>query len=205
VSEGRFREDLLARINLWTFALPGLKDRPEDIEPNLDYELRRTGAALGVNVTMNREARRAYLDFAAAPGSAWRGNFRDLNASVTRMATLAEGGRVTKAVVTEEIARLTTAWGASSPRASGGTAEPPNPRVAQLMEGIDAELDPFDETQLRHVLAVCLKSSSLADAGRKLFAVSIGRRRSSNDSDRLRKYLAKYGLRWADIAAARAF
>jgi transcriptional regulatory protein RtcR len=40
VSEGRFREDLLARINIWTFALPGLKDRPEDIEPNLDYELR---------------------------------------------------------------------------------------------------------------------------------------------------------------------
>src|SRR5215471_16157487 len=39
VGEGRFREDLLARINLWTFSLPGLQSRPEDIEPNLQFEL----------------------------------------------------------------------------------------------------------------------------------------------------------------------
>ena len=39
VRNGRFREDLLARINLWTFRLPGLADRREDIEPNLDFEL----------------------------------------------------------------------------------------------------------------------------------------------------------------------
>jgi transcriptional regulatory protein RtcR len=43
VAEGRFRDDLFARLNLWTFALPGLAERREDIEPNLDYEL---GAAL---------------------------------------------------------------------------------------------------------------------------------------------------------------
>ena len=39
VKDGRFRDDLLARINLWTFTLPGLTDRREDISPNLDYEL----------------------------------------------------------------------------------------------------------------------------------------------------------------------
>jgi transcriptional regulatory protein RtcR len=39
VREGRFREDLLARINLWTFTLPGLRSRSEDIEPNLQFEL----------------------------------------------------------------------------------------------------------------------------------------------------------------------
>lgn len=39
VSRGEFRDDLLARIDLWTFALPGLRNRPEDIEPNLLYEL----------------------------------------------------------------------------------------------------------------------------------------------------------------------
>ncbi len=39
VREGLFREDLLARINLWTFTLPGLRSRPEDIEPNLQFEL----------------------------------------------------------------------------------------------------------------------------------------------------------------------
>ena len=202
VAAGRFREDLLARINLWTFALPGLKDRLEDIEPNLDFELRRTGVALGVNVTMNREARRAYLDFATAPGSAWRGNFRDLNASVTRMATLAEGGRITQAVAAEEIARLTGAWEAAA--ADRPAADTRDPRVAALLADIGEALDPFDEVQLAHVLSVCLKSSTLADAGRKLYAISIQRRRSSNDSDRLRKYLGKFGLTWAAVAAARA-
>ena len=39
VNKGSFRSDLLARINLWDFQLPGLADRREDIEPNLEYEL----------------------------------------------------------------------------------------------------------------------------------------------------------------------
>ena len=36
VAAGRFREDLLARIHLWTFALPALSQRREDIAPNLE-------------------------------------------------------------------------------------------------------------------------------------------------------------------------
>lgn len=36
---GRFRENLFARINLWTCPLPGLTERAEDIEPNLAYLL----------------------------------------------------------------------------------------------------------------------------------------------------------------------
>jgi len=41
--QGSFREDLLARINLWIFAMPGLAQRPEDIEPNLrPPDLRRS-------------------------------------------------------------------------------------------------------------------------------------------------------------------
>ena len=35
VAKGRFREDLLARINLWSFQLPGLSQRRDDIDPNL--------------------------------------------------------------------------------------------------------------------------------------------------------------------------
>ena len=36
VAEGRFREDLYARINMWNFALPGLAQRREDIAPNVE-------------------------------------------------------------------------------------------------------------------------------------------------------------------------
>jgi transcriptional regulatory protein RtcR len=36
---GKFRQDLLERINLWTFYFPGLRERREDIQPNIEYEL----------------------------------------------------------------------------------------------------------------------------------------------------------------------
>ena len=43
------------------------------------------------------------------------------------------------------------------------------------------------------VQAIC---RSLSDAGRKMFTVSQSKRRSRNDADRLRKYLARFGLSW---------
>ncbi|MEM9800465.1 MAG: RNA repair transcriptional activator RtcR, partial [Planctomycetota bacterium] len=110
VSDGRFREDLLARIDLWTFELPPLRARIEDLEPNLEFELDRVRRTTGRRVSFNREARERFLSFAVSPSSAWRGNFRDLGAAVTRMVTLARGGRITRALVDEEIERLSRAW-----------------------------------------------------------------------------------------------
>ena len=56
VRDGKFREDLLARIDLWTFELPGLADRREDIEPNIEFELMQFAAASGRQVRFNKEA-----------------------------------------------------------------------------------------------------------------------------------------------------
>jgi len=82
VREGHFREDLLARINLlWTFSLPGLQSRPEDIEPNLQFELDQYARKTGNHVTFSKEARKRFLDFALSGGAAWNGNFRGLNAA----------------------------------------------------------------------------------------------------------------------------
>ena len=57
VRTGHFREDLLARINLWTYPLPALKDRREDIEPNVDYEMDRYSQKNGERVRFNKEAK----------------------------------------------------------------------------------------------------------------------------------------------------
>ncbi|WP_255992114.1 RNA repair transcriptional activator RtcR [Chitinolyticbacter albus] len=191
VAEGRFREDLYARINLWTYALPGLADRSEDLEPNLEFELARYAREHGSQVRFNLEARRAYLKFATSADAQWRGNFRELSASVTRMATLADTGRIDLEQVEEEVGRLRRSW--SSPADHALTA---------LLGDAAEALDLFDRMQLENVIAVCRAAGSLSDSGRRLFAVSRQEKAKVNDADRLRKYLARFGLTWEQLREA---
>ena len=196
---GRFREDLLARIDTWTFRLPGLAERREDIAPNLDYELERVARDEGRRVRFNREARARYLAFAHDPASTWSRNFRDLGASVRRMSTLAEGGRITEDLVEEELRRLRRAWRGSRAR------DRPWERI--LDEVLDEEsrdgLDHFDAVQLAEVIRVCRAQPSISAAGRALFAESRKRRKSVNDADRLRKYLARFELTFETVQPPR--
>jgi transcriptional regulatory protein RtcR len=189
VRERRFRDDLLARINLWTFVLPGLRERVEDIEPNLDFELEQFARKAGANVRFAREARERFLRFATSAEADWAGNFRDLNGAVVRMATLARGGRITSELVDEEIARLREAW---HPRTESILAD-------CLGEESLASIDPFDRVQLEHVVAVARAARSLSEAGRMLFSASRRQKTSANDADRLRKYLARFGLDWKTL------
>ncbi|WP_224246384.1 RNA repair transcriptional activator RtcR [Hyalangium gracile] len=197
VEHGRFREDLLARINLWTFRLPALRERPEDIPPNLLYELDQASQALGLRVTMNKEAQEHFLRFATSPEARWSGNFRDLNAAVLRMATLASGGRITREDVDEELSRLRAQWTKSTGPATAGSVD----LVAEVLGAeLAAELDRFDRVQLADVIAVCRQSRTLSEAGRVLFAQSRARKQSTNDADRLKKYLTRFGLGWDDVS-----
>jgi len=186
VDRGQFREDLLARINLWTFCLPGLAERREDIAPNLDYELERFCASTGRKVTMNKEARQRFLAFAESAEAAWSANFRDLNSAVIRMATLARSDRIGADDVDEEVSRLKRAWKAME-------CAPGEDRAVDSELELP-EMDRFDQVQLREVISVCQASKSLSEAGRKLFAVSRRQKNNPNDADRLRKYLARFDL-----------
>jgi transcriptional regulatory protein RtcR len=62
-----------------------------------------------------------------------------------------------------------------------------------------AALDEFDRMQLESVVRVCRSCTSLAEAGRRLFGVSRQKRSVVNDSDRLKKYLQRFGLEWSVI------
>jgi transcriptional regulatory protein RtcR len=193
VRDGGFREDLLARINLWTFRLPGLRERAEDIEPNLEYELSEYARRNGSLVTFSREARARFLKFAVSPDARWQGNFRDLNGAITRMATLAPGGRISTQVVEEEIERLSSTWRPS--RAHAGESAIDGLLTPERLEGLDL----FDRLQLEAVLKICLECRTLSDAGRTLFGSSRERKKTANDADRLRKYLARFGLTWDQV------
>ena len=192
VRAGKFREDLLARINLWTFQLPGLAQRAEDIEPNLDHELEAAAKRMSRRIGMAKDVRAAFLTFARSPGAKWSANFRDLNAAVTRMSTLAPGGRITRAVLDAELARLQTAWH-TPPAADSDDA------LLAAVLGADAvaKLDLFDHAQLACVIGICRTSATLSEAGRRLFSVTRGKRKVTNDADRLKKYLIRFGLTWS--------
>jgi len=193
-TKGHFREDLLARINLWTFNLPGLRDRPEDIEPNLDYELERFGSKTGCRATINKEARDLFVSFATSPKALWRANFRDLGGAVTRMATLAPESRITVAEVNEEMSCLAKSW------SEGRAPKESNNLLASLIGSEKVEsLDLFDRKTLEFVVETCQSSTSLAEAGRTLFQATRQKKRTANDSDRLRKYLSRFDLDWHKI------
>jgi transcriptional regulatory protein RtcR len=59
-------------------------------------------------------------------------------------------------------------------------------------------MPPF-RVQLDEVLRVCVDSPTLSEAGRRLFRASRARKKTPNDADRLRKYLARFGLEWGEL------
>ncbi len=157
----KFREDLLARINLWTFRLPGLKDRTEDIEPNIRYELDQFEKTSGIRVAFNKEALSRFLHFSVSADALWKANFRDLNGAVTRMATLAQSGRITVENVDAEIERLICAW-----QSHGEKGEIHAFTRFLGSEQVD-RIDPFDRQQLEHVVQVCRESKNALGSGTK--------------------------------------
>jgi transcriptional regulatory protein RtcR len=67
-----------------------------------------------------------------------------------------------------------------------------------------AGVDPFDLAQLEYALGAIATSETMADAGRMLFSQSRQARTVTNDTDRVRKYLVKWGLDYAQVKAALA-
>lgn len=198
-AEGSFREDLLARIDLWTYALPSLKERIEDLAPNIDYELEAYSRKSNSLISFNKPARERYLTFGRSPSAFWTSNFRDLNASIIRMATLAEGGRITVEIVEAEIERLEKKWQTHTPK----NRSQDEVRLADYLPAeILAEMDHLDKVKLAEVIRICRSSNSMADAGRRLFDKSRGSKDSSNDSHRVRQILAKHGLTFNALKSA---
>lgn len=86
------------------------------------------------------------------------------------------------------------------------------PSLRQRPEDIDPNLDndleKFAQNYNRHVEFTedararyirFATSGTISEAGRKLFSVSMGRKKSVNDADRLKKYLARFDLGWEAI------
>jgi DNA-binding NtrC family response regulator len=89
VAAGRFREDLLFRLNTIEIRLPPLRERPEDIRTLAEHFLRRyTTRYRKPLVGFDPDALRALENHR------WPGNVRELDHTVERAALLAQGSQV---------------------------------------------------------------------------------------------------------------
>jgi two-component system response regulator FlrC len=102
VREGKFREDLLFRLNVVNLKIPPLRERPADIIELAQFFVNKYAEANGVPVRpLSAEARRALCLHR------WPGNVRELENTIHRAVLLAAGPEIgVEGILTPDGARL---------------------------------------------------------------------------------------------------
>lgn len=91
VKEGKFREDLFFRINVFPVYLPPLRDRREDIIPLARFFLRKFALEMGRKATdIERKAQDQLLE------NNWPGNVRELQNTIERAVIMMQGSVLTE-------------------------------------------------------------------------------------------------------------
>jgi len=91
VAQKLFREDLFYRVRVFPIRIPPLRDRPEDIDPLIDWFLSRLPGELkkkSVEFALDREARDRMRRYP------WPGNVRELRNCLERAIILSDSGRI---------------------------------------------------------------------------------------------------------------
>lgn len=89
VSEGRFREDLFYRLNVFPITIPPLRERLEDIPLLVNYFIKRYSAELKVTEkTISERAMDILLQYS------WKGNVRELENTIERAIILCDGDTI---------------------------------------------------------------------------------------------------------------
>jgi two-component system response regulator AtoC len=86
VIEGKFRNDLLFRINNFTIKLPSLSERPEDIPALAEHFLLQVSGGPGAH--LSDEAMQILMNYS------WPGNVRELRNVIERAVILSSGDRI---------------------------------------------------------------------------------------------------------------
>jgi transcriptional regulator of acetoin/glycerol metabolism len=97
VAHGSFREDLLARLSGFTFRLPPLRERREDIGLLVSVLLRSVSATRGAAPALSPEAGMALLRYR------WPRNVRELEKCLARAVAVAGDGRIEVEHLAEDV------------------------------------------------------------------------------------------------------
>jgi DNA-binding NtrC family response regulator len=117
VAQGQFREDLYYRVRVFPIWIPPLRERPEDIDPLVDWFLGHLPQELGKKgIRIAAAARERLREYG------WPGNVRELRNCLERAIILADGG-----LIEERSLRLT-------PESAEPPVEPRTETIEQVRE-----------------------------------------------------------------------
>ena len=115
VEAGRFRQDLLYRLNTMTLRLPPLRERFDEIKPLAERFLKEACKQAGADVrSIDPQA------LAALEAYGWPGNVRELRNAIDRAVVLAENKTIMLADLTDRIRGATKAAAAVAEPGEGG-------------------------------------------------------------------------------------
>jgi transcriptional regulator with PAS, ATPase and Fis domain len=89
VSQGKFREDLFYRLNVFAIEIPPLRDRREDIIPIATFLIHKLNHELGTNITALDEKVNGLFE-----NYDWPGNIRELENVLERSMNILEGDTI---------------------------------------------------------------------------------------------------------------
>lgn len=134
VDDGRFREDLYFRLNVFPLRIPPLAERREDILPLARRVLNKYADAAGRgNLALSAEAERELTAYS------WEGNIRELENVIQRAVILAAGPAILAADLMLD--------------PGPGLAEPVTRSVAPAGEDVDADMRTLEKRHILETLA----------------------------------------------------
>jgi transcriptional regulator with GAF, ATPase, and Fis domain len=181
IRQGRFREDLYYRLNVFPIVIPPLRDRGEDIPELALHFLRLAGQRCRKDVsTIDDDA------LAVLKGYNWPGNIRQLENVIERAVVITEGPAVTVRELSRDIVQAVYDCGALAgddwPEGHGNGVSRGSVAAGLGIQAERSERDRREREQLVHALTAA--SGNKAEAARAL-----GLARST-----LVSRLKKYGL-----------
>ena len=149
VAQGKFREDLYYRLNVFPLEIPSLRERPGDILPLARHFLAMHGGRMGRSVFFSPEAEALMQQYH------WPGNVRELENTLHRIIILTDGDYVQP----ETIRLCLPHWHDAPSASSGAISGPAFSREAVLPASTAA-------TNLPHGQAEAAGAASVAADGR---------------------------------------
>jgi sigma-54 dependent transcriptional regulator, flagellar regulatory protein len=177
ISDGRFREDLFYRLNVFPIQMPPLRERLEDLPVLIEHLVQRQSQMAGRHVRLDKEAMNCLAR------NRWPGNVRELSNLLERLAILFPQQTVTADDLPERYrSRSAAGWAGSGVRIVSPIALPaaqasvmPVARIAETFDSLEIleTLESVDAAEETPHAGIDLKRGGI-DLKDHLSAIEIG-------------------------------